>query len=240
MRTEVLPYPADGLAMEGWLAYDETLPGPRPGVLVFPAMPGLGVQTRTSAQRLAAAGYVALAADLYGGGQFHDDIDAAMAPFKALRQSADGVVNRARGALDALTALPQVDAAKIAAIGYCLGGLMALELARSGARVAAVVGFHTTLKTPQPGSAANIQGKVLICTGSLDKEAPPEDRAAFEREMSAAGVDWRMSVYGGVYHSFTNPDADSYNNLDYARYDRRAHERSWREMLDLLDEAFAT
>jgi dienelactone hydrolase len=237
MRTEILDYPADGLAMQGWLAYDEAAPGPRPGVLIFPAMPGLGVQTRTSAERLAALGYVALACDLYGGGLFYDDIDAAVVALKALRASGTGLLNRAQGALDALVRLPQVDPGRVAAIGYCLGGEMSLDLARSGAAIGAVVGFHTRLTAQRP-AAIHPRCKILICNGALDHEAPPEDRVAFEREMTAAGVDWRLHLYGGVYHSFTNPDADAYNRPDYARYDARAHARSWLQMMGLFDEAF--
>jgi len=232
-------YEADGLAMQGWLALPEGQ-GPFPGVLVFPAAPGLGTQIRTSTEALAKLGYAALGCDLYGDGTFFDDIDDAMALLVALRGRPDGVLRRARGAFDAFIALPAIDRARVASIGYCLGGLSSLELARSGARLAAVVGFHTPLGTRNIDDARNITARILICTGSEDREAGTEARAAFEQEMRHGGVaDWRISLYGNVYHSFTNPDADGYGKPDYARYDARAHRRSWNEMCALLDEAFA-
>jgi dienelactone hydrolase len=242
MLTHALPYRADGLAMSGWLAWNETATERRPGVLVFPAAPGLGVQVKAAAERLAGLGYVALGCDLYGEGRFYDEIDEAMALLTALRTRLDGVRARARGGFDALCALPQVDTSRIAAIGYCFGGLMSLELARSGADLAAVAGFHSPLETERPQDAAAMTAmtaKILICTGSKDITAGPHAREAFGQEMDAAGVDWRMSVYGGVYHSFTNPDADGYGKPGYARYDKRAHERSWREMLALFDETIS-
>jgi dienelactone hydrolase len=240
MQGMTLDYEADGLAMQGWLAWDDAISGPRPGVLVFPALPGIGTQIRESAERLAAMGYAALACDLYGGGVFYDDLDIAVPLLAALRGRLDGVRARSRGAFDALRCQAMVDPARIAAIGYCFGGVMALELARDGADIAAAVGFHTPLRTARPQDAKNIKAAVLICTGSEDREANAEDRAAFEQEMRDGGVtDWRLSLYGNVYHSFTNPDADGYGKPDYARYDARAHRRSWTEMHHCLEEAFA-
>lgn len=238
MRVEQVPYRADGLQMLGHLAV-EPADGRRPGVLVYPAAPGLGVQVKESAEALARLGYVAMGCDLYGEGRFFDDIDQAMGLLGPLRARPDGIRARSEGARAALAARPEVDPQKIAAIGYCFGGVMALELARTGCPLAAVVGFHTPLKPGSPADDRKIRAKVLICTGSEDREAPPADRVAFERAMTLAGVDWRMSVYGGVYHSFTNPDADSYGKPDYARYDAKARWRSWAEMLGLFDEVFA-
>jgi dienelactone hydrolase len=238
MRTMTLDYEADGLAMQGWLAWDDAAAGPRPGVLVFPAMPGIGVQTRQSAERLAAAGYTALACDLYGNGAFYE-VDEAVPLLVALRARLEGIRARSRGAFDALRAQPMTDPARIAAIGYCFGGVSALELARDGADLAAVVGFHTPLRAARPQDARNIQAAILICTGSEDREANAEDREIFAQEMREGDVrDWRLSLYGNAYHSFTNPDADSYGKPDYARYDKRAHQRSWTEMSMLLAEVF--
>ena len=240
MRTEAIAYEADGLAMEGWLAFEEGFTAHRPGVLVFPAMPGIGTQVRNAAERLASEGYVALGCDLYGGGRFYDDLQMAGGLLSELRKRLDRVRARAAGGLRALIARPEVDPSRIAAIGYCFGGVMALELARSGADIAAVAGFHTPLGTSRPEDARNIKGKILICTGSKDVEANAAERGDFEAEMDAGGVDWRLSLYGGVYHSFTNPDADAYLKPDYARYDKAAHERSWKEMLMLFDEAIGS
>ncbi len=141
----------------------------------------------------------------------------------------------ARRGLEILLAEPMTDPNRVAAIGYCFGGALVLELARSGADLRAVVGFHPSLHSPRPADAANVVGTVLICVGSEDPYVTADDRAAFEAEMQAAGVDWRLHVYGGVEHSFTHPHVDEVD-LPGLRYHRPTAERSWREMLDLFDE----
>jgi dienelactone hydrolase len=115
---------------------------------------------------------------------------------------------------------------------------MALELARSGAAVGAVVGFHSGLGTTQPQDAKNIKGKVLVCLGAEDPGIDAKQRAEFEQEMREGGVNWQMSLYGGVVHSFTNPEADKMGRPDFARYDEQTDKRSWAEMLSLFDEVF--
>ncbi len=135
-----------------------------------------------------------------------------------------------------MLAQPGVDAGRVAAIGYCLGGAAALELARGGADVAAVACFHSSLPVTHPEDNRNIRAKVLIQSGAADPMAPPEIRALFEAQMNAAGVDWRMILYGGVLHAFTVPGAANYG-MPGLRYDRTADERSWRAMLDLFEES---
>lgn len=168
-----------------------------------------------------------------------DDLNIAMPIIRALRQEPAKIRARAKGALDALTAEPTVDAGRIAAIGFCFGGGMALELARGGADLRGVVGFHSGLGTQAPDDAKNIRGKVLMCIGADDPSVPPEQRAAFEQEMRAGGVDWRMHLYGGVVHSFTDPAADTRGMPDRLRYDAGADARSWAEMRAFFDEIFA-
>ncbi len=124
----------------------------------------------------------------------------------------------------------------MAAIGYCFGGTLSLELARSGAPLGAVVGFHSGLATTRPEDASAITGKVLVCIGADDPIIPPEQRADFEAEMRAAGVDWQMHLYGGAVHSFTNPAADG--SMPAIKYDAAADARSWQAMLDLFAEVF--
>lgn len=150
-----------------------------------------------------------------------------------------GTRARAQGSLDALLAQPEVDRAKIAAIGYCFGGTMALELARAGAAIAAVAGFHSGLVTARAEDARNIRGKVLVCIGADDPGIPPDQRATFEQEMCDGGVDWRVHLYGGVVHSFTNTEAAKLGRPEFARYDAGADARSWSEMIALFDEVFA-
>jgi dienelactone hydrolase len=231
-------YPADNLAMRGAL-FLPAAAGPRPGVLVFPEVFGLGAHAIDRARRLADMGYAALACDLHGERAILDDLAAAQKISTALR--ADPLRNRARAApaLAALIARPEVDAGRIAAIGFCFGGTMALELARSGANLAAIVGFHSGLATVRPEDAANIKGRVLVCIGADDPGIPAEQRAAFEAEMRAGGVAWEMHLYGGTVHSFTNPDADRLGRPSMARYDARADHLSWAAMLALFDEVFS-
>jgi dienelactone hydrolase len=204
-------------------------------VLVLPDATGINRHARTRASRLADAGYVALACDLHGGGTTME-FGAAMTVIRALRADPPRVRALGAGALDALAARPEVDAARVAAIGYCFGGTVALELARGGAALAAVVGFHSGLATARPEDASAIRARVLACIGADDPTIPPEQRADFEREMTAARVDWQLHVYGGVVHSFTNPDADLGGRPAVSRYDAAADARSWTAMRQLFAE----
>jgi dienelactone hydrolase len=157
----------------------------------------------------------------------------------ALRADALAIRARVLPALDALVARPEVEAARIGAIGFCFGGTMALELARSGANVAATVGFHSGLGTSRKEDAAQIQGRVLVCIGADDPGIPAEQRAEFEAEMRAGGVRAQMMVYGGVVHSFTNEQADKMGRPEFARFDAEADRHSWMLMQDAFRQAFA-
>jgi dienelactone hydrolase len=239
MHTEILTYQADGLTMESHLYLDAGQTGKRPGVLVFPEAFGLGEHAKSRAERLAGLGYIALACDLHGEGKnifAMDEVMGVLGPVFAdpLRMRA-----RAQGGLTALLARPEVDAAKIAAIGYCFGGAMSLELARGGAAIAGVVGFHSGLGTTRPEDAINIKAKVLVCIGADDPMIGAEARTAFEAEMRAGGVDWQIHLYGGVLHSFTNPEADKAGMPHAARYNTIADARSWESMRAFFDEIFA-
>ena len=233
MKLEDIAYSADGADMVGYLA-TPTGGGTGPAVLLAHEGPGLSDHAKVRARRLAALGYMVFALDYHGGG--------VPLPMTEARQRlgiwmADptGIRARATAALEVLTDQAGVDVKRVAAIGYCFGGTTALELARSGAELAAVVGFHSGLGTARPQDAAAIRGKVLTLIGTADPLIPPEQRAAFEAEMTAAGVDWRMTLYGGVGHSFTNPDADAFN-MPGIKYHALSDHRSWRAMLDLFGE----
>ncbi len=203
--TEVVNYQADGLSMAGRLFPPAGSPaGERGGVLVFSDAFGVGEHTLACAVKVAELGYVAFACDLHGEGRVLG-FEEGLAAIGRLAENPSNLRARARGGLEALAATPGVDPQRLAAIGYCFGGAMALELARSGANVRGVVGFHSTLSTKAPQDARNIQGKVLVCMGADDPYVPLEARIAFEAEMRDGGVDWRMSLYGGVVHSFTDP-----------------------------------
>jgi dienelactone hydrolase len=196
---------------------------------------GLDGNERTRAERLAALGYAAFALDYFGGGR-QPPFDEAQARMSALLDDPDVMRRLERAGLDILTAQPEVDAHRVAAIGFCFGGTMSLELARDGAPLRVVVGFHPGLYSTRPGDSANITASVLMCCGADDPIIPAESRRAFEDEMRTAGVaDWRLEVYGGVGHSFTNPSIDARGIPGFA-YDQGADRRSWQSMLDLFRE----
>jgi len=239
MRTEILSYEADGLNMQASLYFEAGVSGQRPGILVFPEAFGLGEHAKSRARKLAGLGYIALACDLHGESKVFDDLGAVMPLIGALREAPARIRARAQGGLHALLARPEVDASRIAAIGYCFGGTMALELARGGAPIAGAVGFHSGLATAAPQDAHQIKGKVLVCLGADDPGIDSDQRKAFEAEMRAGKVDWQMNLYGGVVHSFTNPAADAMGRPDFARYDAKADARSWAAMRAFFDEIFA-
>ena len=231
-------YRADDVDMQAILYVDAALSGRRPGVLVYPEGLGPGPNVHDRARRLAEAGYAAMVCDLHGGGQLCSDMTKIRSLLGELHNQPERTRARARGALEVLTADDRINPERIAAIGHCFGGTMALELARSGAPLAAIVGFHSGLTTVAPQDAANIEGKVLVCIGADDPYIPPEQRSAFEAEMRAGHVDWTMHLYGGVVHSFTNPEAAAMGMPEVARYDAAADRQSWDAMMALFSSVF--
>lgn len=235
MRTEDIEYRADGVRMIGQYVVDDASSGRRAGVLVCHEGPGLTEHTKRIAARLASLGYAAFAMDYHGDGKPIDDANERMRRITAWIADATGIRTRALAALEVLKAQKEVDGAKLAVIGYCFGGTTALEVGRSGADVKAIVGFHSGLATARPQDAKNIKGKVLVCVGADDPIIPPEQRAAFENEMRAAGIDWRLQIYGGAGHSFTNPAIDSHGMKGFF-YHEAADRRSWNAMIELFNE----
>ena len=236
MRIEDIAYEVDGTTMIGHLAVDDKRTGKRPGVLVAHEGPGLDDHAKGRAERLAALGYAAFALDYHGGGK-PIPWSEMMARLGPLIGDPDRVRRLGRAGLDVLLAQPETDASRVAAIGYCFGGTLSVELGRSGADIKAIVGFHSGLGTARPEDARNIVGSVLVCIGAEDPLIAPEQRAAFENEMREGGVDWRMNLYGGAAHSFTNPHADELGRPGIA-FHGPTDERSWRAMLDFFDEKF--
>jgi dienelactone hydrolase len=236
MSSETVNYQADGLSMKGQLFRPAGASGPRPGVLVFPEAFGIGEHALSKAERIAGLGYVALACDLHGEALHVSDFEKMMPLLGPVASSSQKTRARAKGALDALTAQSGVDASKIAAIGYCFGGTMSLELACSGANISAAVGFHSGLAPVSIGEAGNIKGKVLLCLGADDPGISPEHRAAFEAAMKQAGVAWDLRLYGKVVHSFTNPKAADLGRPEFARYDAHADNDSFDAMRRLFED----
>lgn len=237
MKTETLTYKADGLDMIGTLVTPDGA-GPHPGVLVFPHAFGPGKHSRGKAEQLAGLGYAALECDLYGGARTAgmEEIGDLMKP---MRESAETVRARTLAPLKLLAGRPEVDASHLAAIGFCFGGTMAYELAMAGADIRAAIGFHSGLAVTSPGDARQIKGRVLTMVGADDPSIPPEARDAFMKMLGDAKVDYTMTVYGGVVHSFTDPAADHLGRPEFARYDAKADKRSWAQMAQMLGEAFA-
>jgi dienelactone hydrolase len=211
--------------------------GGRPGILVVPEGGGLTDHTRSIAARLAEAGYAALAMDYYGGGKALTDINEVMPRLAPWFADPTGIREIATAALNVLAGQPETNPEALAAIGYCFGGTTALELGRCGAPLKAIVGFHCGLGTARPAAAGSMKTKVLVQVGSADPLVPPEHRAAFEAEMTAAGADWRLILMGGIGHSFTNPNVDALNRPGFA-HNAAADRRSWVAMMDLFGEVF--
>lgn len=220
----------------GYLAADDTAAAKRPGVLVFHEGLGLGDFAMERARRLAGLGYVAFAADMFGDRRQATNLQEVATLVGGLRAEPETLRARGHAALETLAALPQVDAGRLAAIGFCFGGSVVLELARGGADLKAVVSFHGVLTTKMPAQPGQIKASVLVCTGVDDPLAPPEQVADFENEMRAGGVrDWQVISYGNTLHGFTNPAADG-SMMRTALYNAQADRRSYASMRGLFDE----
>src|SRR5262245_33957984 len=211
IQTQNVTYKQGKAVLEGYLAWDDASTDKRPGVLVVHDWMGISDHTKKEAEKLAELGYVAFAADIYGKGVRPTDPKSAGEQAGKYKGDRKLLRARARAAFDVLARNKNVDATKIAAIGFCFGGTTALELARDGAPLAGVVSFHGGLSTPTPADAKNIKGKVLVLHGADDPNVPPDEVAAFEKEMRDAGVDWQFVAYGGAVHAFTVPSAGNDN-----------------------------
>lgn len=229
VKTEVVEYRHGDVMLEGYLAYDDSFQGKRPGVVVAHEWFGQTSYERKRAEQLARLGYVAFAIDMYGKGVRARDGKEAGA--LAGKYMGDRKLMRARAAagLDVLRNRPETDPTRLAAIGYCFGGTTVLELARSGADLASVVSFHGVLDTPTPGDARNIKAKVLVLHGGDDPMVPNKQVEAFQEEMRKGGVDWQFISYGGAVHRFSNPAAGDDSSKGLA-YNERADRRSWEAM----------
>jgi dienelactone hydrolase len=235
MHIEEIQYQADGRDLVGTFVVDDFRPGPKPAVLVCHEGPGMDDHVKGRAMRLAAEGYAAFALDYHGGGG-GVPLDVAMTRLGELMADWGRVRTLARAGLDILLARPEVDPGRVAAMGFCFGGSMVLELARSGADLQAVIGFHPGLGGVDVEASRSIRGSVLMFCGAADTLIAKESRDAFEAEMVEAEVaDWRLEVLGGVGHSFTNVQVDQLG-MDGIAWNERADRRCWRSALALLDE----
>lgn len=236
VSTRNIEYTHQGATLEGILAVDDKVSGRRPAVLVSHAWAGRSDFEVGKAKDLATLGYAGFALDLYGKGVLGSSTEEnqkLMTPFmedRAMLQS------RLAYIINVAKEQPEVDASKIAAIGFCFGGLCVLDIARSGGDIKGAVSFHGLLGAPG-NTAAKINAKVLALHGWDDPMATPSDVEAFGKEMTEAQADWQLHAYGGTMHAFTNPAA---NDPDFGTvYNKAADQRSWTAMTNFLSEVFA-
>lgn len=244
VKTERIEYKVGDQTFEGVLAYDEEIkPGAqRPGVLVCPEWWGCNEYAKDRAEKIAAMGYVAFAVDMYGKGKTTSDPKQAGEWSGEVMNDPKVLDDRAAAGLKVLAEQSRVDPSRLAAIGYCMGGTVALELARSGRphteNLRAIVTFHASkIAAADPASNANIKGSVLICTGADDGFVKPDQIERFQQQMKDAKIDYQLAIYGGAVHSFTNPNADKYG-IPGVKYNIAADKRSWAAMAFLLQQMF--
>ena len=229
MQTQDFIYFQDDVRFQGYCAWQLTSPAvKKPAILIVHDWSGCNEFAKNKAQEIAKLGYVGIAIDMYGAGRVGQTDEEKQVMIKPLKADRNLVQKRIQAAYEAAKHLPQVQAAEIGAIGFCFGGLCALDLARSGIDVKGVVSFHGLLQRPADMPLAAIQSKILVLHGYEDPLVPPDQLAAFEREMVQSGADWQVHVYGRVQHSFTNPAA--HNMALGLAYNEQAANRAWDSM----------
>ncbi len=227
--TQVVEYKSGDVTCEGYLAYDDAVTGKRPGVVVVHQWMGLTDYEKSRCEQLAGLGYVAFAADIYGKGVRPTNTTESGAQAGTYKKNSALTRERVGAAFDWLAKHELVEPTKVAAIGYCFGGWVALELARSGKPAAGVVGFHCSLDAANPEDAKNIKGRVLVLNGADDPNVPTESVAAFMKEMQTAGVRYEYVAYADAVHSYTQPMAGN-DKSKGAAYNADADKRSWEAM----------
>ncbi len=235
---EDVTYPAGDVSMRGRLFSDPRQPGPRPGVLVFPEGFGISEHTFGEARRIASLGYIALACDLYGGGYFHNGPSPVTLEKKNSVMSRLGLAGIGSSALRFLASRPEVDPRRIAACGYCLGATVAIELALRGEPIVAVAAFHPSFDALSLEPPVRLSCPVHLFMGTRDYANSPEKRAPFESALKQVREpSWRMTLYGGVKHSYTNPNIVGMGEA--CGYDQEAHEHSFNSLAQLFGQCFA-
>ncbi len=243
IKTERIEYKHGETVLEGVMAYDDSIMEKRPGVLVCHEWWGCNEYAESRAKQLAELGYVAFALDMYGKGKTTTKGDEAGAWLGKLMQDPKAMRERAGAGLKILAESPRVNATKLAVIGYCMGGTIALELARSGLshteNLRAVVPFHASvIAATDAADNKNIKGSILVCHGQADDFVKPEQIVAFHKQMSDAKIDYEFISFGGAVHAFTNPAADG-SFSPSVKHDPKADKRSWGAMRSFLSERFA-
>lgn len=240
IKGQEVEYKSDGTTLKGYLAYDDSVSGKRPGVLVVHEWWGHNDYARKRADMLAGLGYTALAVDMYGEGKNTKHAEDAQKFMTEVLNNMDVAQKRFNAAMDLLKAQPTVNPDDIAAIGYCFGGGVVLYMASVGTDLDGVVSFHGSLGAagkPEPGA---VKAKILVFAGGADPFVPQEVVDTFKAQMDEANADYKVIVFPGVKHSFTNPAADEYgkNNDLPLEYNKEADEKSWAEMQEFLKTVF--
>ncbi len=240
VQTREISYDADGATLTGFVAWDDALAGARPGVLVVHEWWGHNDYARQRARNLAELGYVGFALDMYGDGKLAEHPDDAGKFAQAVASNFEGMKMRFEAARQELIRQEHVDADRVAAIGYCFGGGVVLNMARADAPLSGVVSFHGSLG-PVPGPADSVAVPMLVLNGAADPFVSAEAIAAFKSEMDAAEADYTFVNYPGVEHSFTNPGATAVGEkfgLPLV-YDANADAESWKAMQEFLERVFS-
>lgn len=226
-----------GPSMQGYLVYDDSITTPQPGILLVHDWMGLNNFIKEKAQQLAKQGYVTFAADIYGKNVRPKNKKEAGQFAGKYKNDRSVLRQHIVAAYDMLKQMKQVDPTKIVVMGYCFGGMTALELARTGVPLAGTVSFHGNLSTPDPDDAKKIKGFVLVLHGNDDPNVPPAEVAAFKKEMNQANVKMTFIGYEGAVHAFTNPAAGNDNSKGSA-YNAEADRNSWKEFQAFLKSTF--
>lgn len=234
---ETVTYEHNGQVLEGFLAYNNSIPGKRPGVLLVHEWWGLTDYVRGRARQLAELGYVAFALDMYGRGKVTTHPSQASEWMTSISQNVSLWQERATAGHQILIRHSRVDPARIAAIGYCFGGATVQQLAYSGADLRGVVSFHGQPIAPSQEQIQQVRAKILLCHGAADPFVKTDSLNQYTAAMNPSGLDWQMISYGGAKHSFTNPDADK-TGIPALAYNHSADQRSWLHMRMFFDKIF--
>ena len=237
IKTKVVDYAVGGTALQGFIAWDDASAAKRPGVVVVHEWWGHNEHARNSARRLAEAGYVGFALDMYGKGKLAAHPDDAMKFMTEATKDPAALGARFNAALAELKKDPHVDPSRVGAIGYCFGGTVVIGQARLGADLKVVASFHGGLGGLPPVKPGAVKARVLVYTGAADPMIPADQVEAFRKEMAAAGAKVDIVSYPGAKHGFTNPDAGSFG-MDALAYDAAADKASWAAMLEAFKEVF--
>jgi len=234
IRERLIEYRDGPTLLEGFFCHEDSRPGPLPALLIAHEWSGRGEFVERKARRLAWHGFATFALDMFGKGCRGTTSAECTGLISPLVEDRALLARRITAALTTVKELPEVDARRTAALGFCFGGMCVLDLARSGADVRGVVSMHGLLKPTGLPSPGKIRAKVLVLHGYEDPLSPPDDVLALTKELTAAGADWQLHAYGNTMHSFTNPHAN--DRASGLLYDETADRRSWHALLQFLDE----